>query len=131
MNSTAVTAPLRKPGAAQELAAENELLTKRIALDQLVGRSGVQPKPLAVPVVLPPVAPADVNSWATQAEGSPNVRRAEVGYEVAQLETSKARAGHLPTVDLNGSVGRGRTTGESSQGGGPTINYSGNTNQSG
>jgi outer membrane protein len=115
---------------AQELAADNDLLTKRIALDQLVGRSNVQPKPLAVPVVLPPVAPADVNSWVSQAEGSPTVRKAQVGYEVAQLETTKARAGHLPTIDLSGSLGRGRTTGQSQQGAAPTVNYSGNTSQS-
>lgn len=115
---------------AQELAADNDLLTKRIALDQLVGRINVQPKPLATPVTLPPVAPADVNSWVTQAEGSPNVRKAQIAYEVAQLETSKARAGHLPTIDLSGSVGSGRTTGESKTGPAPTVNYSGNTSQS-
>jgi outer membrane protein len=115
---------------AQELAAENDLLTKRIALDQLVGRSGVQPKPLAVPVALPPVAPADVNAWVSQAEASPPVRKAQVGYEVAQLETTKARAGHLPTVELSGSVGQGRTIGQSQQGPTQTINYRGDTSQS-
>lgn len=115
---------------AQELAAENELLNKRIELDQLVGRSGVQPKPLAVPVVLPPVSPDNVNAWVSQAEVSPRVRNAEVRYEVAQLETAKARAGHLPTVDLGGRVGRGRVTGQAQQGGTPETNYSGNTNQS-
>jgi outer membrane protein len=115
---------------AQELAAENELLTKRIALDQLVGRSGVQPKPLAVPVVLPPVAPADVNEWVSKAEASPLVRKFQIGYESAQLETSKARAGHLPTLDLSGSAGRGRTNGQSQQGIAPTVNYSGSTSQS-
>jgi outer membrane protein len=39
---------------AQEIAADNDLVTKRIALDQLVGRSNVAPRQLAVPVVLPP-----------------------------------------------------------------------------
>jgi outer membrane protein len=115
---------------AQELAAENDLLTKRIALDQLVGRSGVQPKPLAVPVALPPVTPADVDTWVTQADVSPPVRKAQIGYESAQLDTTKARAGHLPTLDLNGSIGRGRTSGQSQQGLAPTVNYSGNSNQS-
>ncbi len=100
---------------AQEIAAENDLLTKRIALDQLVGRTGVQPKPLAVPVVLPPVLPADVNAWVDQTETAPNVRKAKVGYEVAQLETSKARAGHLPTVALSGSVGRNHVSGNNPQ----------------
>lgn len=115
---------------AQELAAENELLTKRIALDQLVGRSGVQPKPLATPVALPPVAPADVDSWVSQAEASPAVRKAQVGYESAQLETTKARAGHLPTVELAGSFEQGRSRGQSQQGPTQTINYRGDTSQS-
>lgn len=115
---------------AQELAAENDLLTKRIALDQLVGRSGVQPKPLAAPVALPAVTPTDVNAWVSQADASPPVRKAQVGYESAQLETTKARAGHLPTLDLSGSVGRGRTDGTSKQGPAPTSSYSGSTSQS-
>lgn len=91
---------------AQEIAADNDLLTKRIALDQLVGRTGVTPKPLAVPVVLPPVMPADVNAWVAQADTSPPVRRAQVEYDIAQYETSRARSGHLPTVGLTASYGR-------------------------
>ncbi|WP_431286891.1 TolC family protein [Roseateles chitinivorans] len=39
---------------AQELAADNDLRVKRVTLDQLVGRVGVEPRPLAVPVALPP-----------------------------------------------------------------------------
>ncbi|MEO7336703.1 MAG: TolC family protein, partial [Caldimonas sp.] len=42
---------------AQEIAADNDLVTKRIALDQLVGRPNVVPKQLSVPVALPAVAP--------------------------------------------------------------------------
>jgi outer membrane protein len=97
---------------ASELAAENDLGTKRIALDTLVGRTSVQPKPLLVPVVLPPVVPANAEEWVTVADQlHPSVRRARVGLEVAQLETAKARAGDLPTVDavasLAGSDARG------------------------
>lgn len=111
---------------AQEIAAENDLLTKRIALDQLVGRTGVQPQPLAVPVALPPIVPADVNAWVAQTDTAPNVRKAQIGYEVAQLETSKARAGHLPTVDLTGGYSRGRTSADGVQTGMP-FDYSGPT----
>jgi outer membrane protein len=42
---------------AQEIAADNDLRVKRVALDQIVGRVGVTPKPLAMPVALPAVAP--------------------------------------------------------------------------
>ena len=99
---------------AQEIAAENDLLTKRIALDQLVGRSNQQPKPLAVPVVLPAVVPNNVEEWVTRADQShPTVQRARTGLEVAQLETEKARAGEKPTVDAVGSVGLARLSGSS------------------
>jgi outer membrane protein len=85
---------------AQEIAADNDLRTKRIALDQLVGRSNVAPKPLAAPVALPPVAPADVEQWVAPSQAShPSIRRAHLGLDIARLETEKARAGHLPTVD--------------------------------
>ena len=94
---------------AQEIAAENDLRTKSIALDQLVGRSGVQPKGLAVPVVLPPVEPPVVDEWVLRADTAhPTIRKATLGLDVAKLETEKARAGHLPTVTLNGSVGKAR-----------------------
>jgi outer membrane protein len=86
---------------AQEIAADNDLRTKRIALDQLVGRSNVAPKPLAAPVALPPVAPAEVEQWVAPSQSShPSIRRAQLGLDIARLETEKARAGHLPTVDV-------------------------------
>jgi len=93
---------------AQEIAAENDLRTKRIALDQLVGQSNVIPRQLRVPVVLP-VPKSDVEEYVSRAaEEHPSVRRALVAYEVAQLETEKARAQSLPTVDAVASVGNGR-----------------------
>jgi outer membrane protein len=101
---------------AQELAAENDLRTKRIALDQLVGRQAVNPKPLAVPAVLPPVVPADPEQWVASAEGlHPTIRKAALGLDVAKLETDKARAGHLPTVDLVGSYAVDHGWGNGSQ----------------
>lgn len=94
---------------AQELAADNDLRVKRIALDQLVGRSNVEPRPLAVPVALPGLLPDSVDAWVSQTDTSPTVRKAGLGYDIAKLETEKARAGHLPTVELGASYGRGRT----------------------
>jgi outer membrane protein len=93
---------------AQEIAAENDLVTKRIALDQLVGQSNVSPKGLAAPVVLPLPKQGVEDYVSRAAEEHPSVRRALVAYEVAQLETEKARAQRLPTVDAVASVGNGR-----------------------
>lgn len=94
---------------AQEIAAENDLRTKRIALDQLVGQTNIMPKPLATPVKLPPLAPAQVDAWVSQAESThPTVQRAQLALDIAQLETAKARAGHLPTLDAVGSLSKNR-----------------------
>ena len=92
---------------AQEIAAEHDLRTKRIALDQLVNRDNVTPSPLVVPVVLPAIAVAGVDEWVGRAEAHPAVQRAQLAFDIAKLETDKARAGHLPTVDAVGSVSSG------------------------
>lgn len=85
---------------AQEIAAENDLQVRRIALDQLVGRSGSAPLPLATPVMLPAPVPADMNAWVAQAEAvHPAIRQAQLGLDVAGLEVQKAEAGHKPTID--------------------------------
>jgi outer membrane protein len=95
---------------AQEIAADNDLVTKRIALSQLVGRKDVVPKQLAVPVVLPaPTVP--VEDLVTRAlQEHPVVVRAQVAYDVAVLETEKARAGAYPTLDAVASANGGRST---------------------
>ncbi|MFN3494900.1 MAG: TolC family outer membrane protein [Hydrogenophaga sp.] len=98
---------------AQEIAAENDLRVKRLALDQLVGKTGVAPKPLAAPVALPSVQPADPQTWVTLAETThPTVLQATRGLEIAELETRRAEAGHKPTLDLVGQyeVARGPST---------------------
>ena len=51
---------------AQEIAAENDLRVKKLALDTLVGQSDSQPQPLLAPVNLPPVLPADAAPWGQQ-----------------------------------------------------------------
>ncbi len=89
---------------AQELAAENDLRVKSIALNQLVGVSNASPKPLAAPIVLAPVEPADPETWVQQSEDQhPALAQLKVALEVAKLETAKAEAGHKPTLDLTGS----------------------------
>jgi outer membrane protein len=101
---------------AQEIAAENDLRVKRIALDQLVGRSNVQPRALAQPVVLPPVQPADAEAWVMNAQTQhPAVQRAQLAFDIAQLETERARAARSPVVDLVGSAGSVHARGRGAQ----------------
>ena len=109
---------------ATEIAADNDLRTKGIALDQLVGRSNVTPRPLAVPVALPALAPANVDDWVGQTQSiHPGVRKADLGLAIAKLETERARSGHLPTVDAVASIGASRLNGGIS-GNGNTTNAS-------
>ena len=89
---------------AQEIAAENDLRVKKIALDQLVGKADAEPKALVQPLALPAPAPADVTSWVAQSQGAhPIIRQAQIALDIAQLETRKAQAGHKPTLDLSAS----------------------------
>ncbi len=86
---------------AQEIAAENDLRVKRLALDTLVGKTGAEPKTLALPVALPAVTPDDVGQWVNLAETAhPGVVQAQTALDIASLELKKAQAGHGPTVDL-------------------------------
>jgi outer membrane protein len=110
---------------AAEIAADNDLRTKRIALDQLVGRNNVVPKPLVTPVALPALAPPAVDAWVEPSQtGHPAVRRAQLGLEIARLEIDKARAGSLPTFDAVGSVGANRITGNGTSTPGNATNAS-------
>ena len=100
---------------AQVLAAENDLQAKRIALDILVGRNNVKPTPLAKPVALPAVAPADVNAWVRSGdEQHPGIRKARLVSEIARLDTERARAADGPTLDLTGTLSRSHSTGSGS-----------------
>lgn len=99
---------------AQEIAADNDLRVKHLALDQLVGQTQTTPWRLDTRAPLPMLAPTELAPWVEQAEtGHPLVQQALAGLEVAQLETRKAEAARLPTLDATAQyqIGRGPTTG--------------------
>jgi len=101
---------------AQEIAAENDLINRRIALAYLVGRRDIEPLPLVTPVVLPTILPKNVEEWVTVADTlHPQVTRTRIAYEVAQLEIDKAKAGELPTVDAVATLGSNYASGSSNQ----------------
>lgn len=90
----------------QEIAAENDLRIKRLALDTLVGKPATQPNSLGPLNNVPPPQPADPEAWVAASEtASPAVLQAKTAVEIAELETQKAYAGHKPTVDLTASYG--------------------------
>jgi outer membrane protein len=105
---------------AQEIAAENDLRVKKLALDQTTGQSASAPKPLLVPVTLPAIVPDNVAPWVAASEDiHPTVRQARLALEVAQLETQKAQAGNKPTLDLVGNYNVTQNNGSAST----TLDY--------
>jgi len=85
---------------AQEIAAENDLRIKRLALDLAVGMSNAKPKRLADNSKLIPPPTDNVDTWVSQSEvASPAIRQAQLALDVATLEVDKAVAGHKPTLD--------------------------------
>ena len=92
---------------AQEVASENDLQVKKLALDQLVGQAGTHPNPLLLPATLPRPLPEDVNTWVNMAlDTHPAVAQSRMALDIARLETAKAKTGHLPTVDLQASIAK-------------------------
>ena len=85
---------------AQEIAAENDLRVKQLALNTLVGKSDVQPFGMRAGIKLPDLKDGDINQWvAASQQAHPTVRSAQMALDVAALENDKSRAGHKPTVD--------------------------------
>jgi len=86
---------------AQEISAENDLRVKKIALDQLVGRMGTNPKPLNASINLPKLQQNELDDWVSKSEVShPSVMQAKFSLDIAKLEIKKAIALHKPTIDL-------------------------------
>ena len=110
---------------AQEIAAENDVRVKKLALDTLAGKTASQPKSLLVPVKLPSLMPQDANAWVQQSEGvHPTIRQAQGNLEIAELEIKKAEAGHKPTLDAVASynIQRNPSGTAQSQSGGNRVN---------
>jgi len=92
---------------AQEIAAENDLRIKRLALNMVVGLSEAKPKRLTKNTALVAPPKEDVNTWVSQSQAnSPAVRQAQLALEVADFEIDKATAGHKPTLDAQMTYGR-------------------------
>jgi outer membrane protein len=91
---------------AQEIVAQNDLDTKRRALQQITGKEYAALKPLRAQVRLSPPNPANMQNWVEIAEkqGYP-VQIQEAATEIASLEVKRNAAGHYPTVDLVASYG--------------------------
>ena len=101
---------------AQEIAAQNDLESKRRALQLVAGKEYPNLKPLRTDVRLAGPNPQDMQSWVDIAEKQAYpVLIQEAIAEVAQLEVKRTRAAHLPTLDLVGSAGQSTESGSATQ----------------
>ena len=92
---------------AQEIAAINDLEVKRNAFAQITGKLPPSLKSLKAGLKLSPPEPANMDPWVQTAEsGNFSVVAQGLLAEVAKLEISRNRAGHLPTLDAIASNSR-------------------------
>lgn len=99
-----------------EIAAQSALEVSRATLQQITGKPVDELMGLRPESVIPGPQPADVNAWASQAEQTnPQVSLASYNLETAQRETKKAKAGHLPSVDLVATYGYTNAQGTATQ----------------
>jgi outer membrane protein len=85
----------------QEIAAVNDLETKKTALQAIIGTAPATLATLRTGVNLTAPQPANVDQWVSAAENQNYaVTVAQLQLESAKRDISKNRAGHYPTVDL-------------------------------
>jgi outer membrane protein len=102
---------------AQEIGAQNDLQVKKLALDQVVGKMGTQPKTMLANAEPSALVPAQVEEWVSlSSEKNPALRQAAIGLKVTELETQKAKAALKPTVDMQLSHTFSNNTNASSSG---------------
>jgi len=109
---------------AQEIGAQNDLQVKKLALDQVVGKTGTQPKSMLVKAEPSALVPPQVEEWVSMgSEKNPALRQAAIGLKITELETQKARAALKPTVDMQLShTLNNNTNGSASSSSGLTSN---------
>ena len=109
----------------QEIAAVNDLETKKTALQAIIGTPPSALATLRTGVNLTAPQPANVDQWVSAAENQNYaVTVAQLQLESAKRDISKNRAGHYPTVDLVASSARRDVNGQLAGMSGKTNNNS-------
>jgi outer membrane protein len=92
---------------AKEISDKNDLEVKIRALQVLLGKLPDGLTPLREPLVLAEPQPNDIEAWVkAAAESSYAIVVSRTNYEFYRQEVGRQRAGHLPTLDLSGSLAR-------------------------
>ncbi len=91
---------------AQEIASENDVRVKQLALDQLVGQATAKPNALSLSQAFGKLDPATESEWVSLTlNQQAAVLKARLDVQVAEKEAAKAKAAQLPTLDLQASSG--------------------------
>ena len=89
---------------AQEIAADNDLRVKRLALDQLTGVQNAKPLPLAPEATVQIAGANSVDTWVQQGlQSHPSIRLSQHNLALARLDQQAANAALRPTVDASAS----------------------------
>jgi outer membrane protein len=97
---------------AQEIAAINDLEVKRNAFAQITGKLPPPLVSLKAGLKLSPPEPVTMDPWVQNAEsGNFGVVAQGLLAEIAKLDITRNRAGHLPTVDAVATYGSNTTLG--------------------
>ena len=84
----------------QEIAAQNDLEVKKQALRQIIGNVPSSLSRISGGFAAQLPTPNTMEAWVEQsAAASPQIKAAQMAYEVATQEVTKNRGGHLPTLD--------------------------------
>jgi outer membrane protein len=107
----------------QEIAAVNDLETKKTALQAIIGSPPAALATLRTGVNLTAPQPVNVDQWVSAAENQNYaVSVAQLQLESAKRDISKNRAGHYPTLDLVASSQHRNVNGEFAGQSGRTTN---------
>ncbi|MBI4290788.1 MAG: TolC family outer membrane protein [Betaproteobacteria bacterium] len=91
----------------QEIAAQNDLEIRRRTLQQITGKFPENLLPLKSKLEIGLPEPNVMDTWVKAAESQNYaVRVQEASLEIAKYDIERARAGHMPTLNLVGNVGR-------------------------
>ena len=97
---------------AQEIAARNDLDNKRTALRSITGRPPGELKRLGSGFDPTLPEPNNIDYWVDHAlSDNYAVRIAQSNFDIATLEVDRARAAHLPTLDVVASFNQNGATG--------------------
>ena len=91
----------------QEIAAQSDLEIKKRTLQQIIGKFPDRLTPLRHSIVLSAPQPNAMEQWVASAEDQNfAVRVQQATLKIASAEIERNRAGHYPTLEMVGNVGK-------------------------